>query len=58
MKSNWERDVEELSEIRTKLKHSRDLDLDEAQELYYRKNFLESGLALDEDYLDQFGDSE
>lgn len=58
MKSSWQRDVEELSEIRTKLKHARDLDLDEAQELYYRKNFLESGLALDEEYTDQYGDSE
>lgn len=58
MKSNREREVEELSEIRTKLKHSENLDLDEVQELYYRKNFLESGLALDEEYLDQYGDSE
>lgn len=58
MKSNWERDVEELTEIRGRLKHSRDLDLEEAQELYYRKNFLESGLAIDEEYRDQYGDAE
>lgn len=48
MKTQWEQDITELAAITDRLKHARDLDQEEAQELYYRKNFLESGLALDD----------
>lgn len=55
MKTQWERDTTELADICHRLKHARDLDLDTVQELYYRKNYLESSLAL-EDPSDEFGD--
>lgn len=47
-------DIDELTEIRHKLKHARDLDGDEIQELYYRKNYLESVLAAEE--VDVYGE--
>lgn len=44
-----DQDTDELNDICHRLMHVRDLDIDEVQELYYRKNFLESVIALVED---------
>ena len=57
MTFRFEKDVDELTEIRHRLMHARDLDIDEMQELYYRKNYLESGLTADEQAED-YGDEE
>ena len=57
MSFNFQKDVDELTEIRHRLMHARDLDLDEMQELYYRKNQLESFMNADEQY-QEYGDEE
>lgn len=48
MKFRFQKDIDELTQIRMQLAGSQQLDLDEVQELYYRKNYLESEQALDE----------
>lgn len=58
MKPEWDRDQDELNDIRRRLSDSSKFDLEEAQELYFRKNFLESGLAADEQYNDLYGDED
>lgn len=57
MSFNHQRDEDELDAIRRKLHNARDLDLEEAQELWYRKNYLEAGRAFGENS-DDFGDDQ
>ena len=57
MNNRFERDDDELDVIRRKLHDDKILDLEEAQELWYRKNYLESGRAAGE-FTDNYGDEE
>lgn len=57
MNNRFERDDDELETIRRTLHNARDLDLEEAQELWYRKNYLEAGRAFGES-TDNYGDDE
>lgn len=49
MKFRFQKDIDELTQIRMQLAGSQKLDLDEVQELYYRKNYLEAEQAFGED---------